>query len=233
MLLLLMFTLCEAYMVSFITSYFAEYRGGAIVIVAACMTLGIRFFIISHCCRIDPLCHVHQERLLNWIRYYVWNHCPLHHVRHLRLDLLDSCPPQPLLRPRSLSLRNLPRHRHPTHRRRWKILPLNGWLRRWSHDPVHRHHPDLLVHPRTARQLISLLNNLISVHIYFIIYGIYWLNKNKYKIIILNLWSILKLCVELVLPFRLFKFIWLGKSIHTVVIVAGYCHVLFFFISSE
>jgi FtsH-binding integral membrane protein len=40
MLLLLLFTLSEAYMVSFITTVFAEYRGGAIVIVAASMTLG-------------------------------------------------------------------------------------------------------------------------------------------------------------------------------------------------
>ena len=44
MLLLLVFTLSEAYMVSFITTVYAEFKGGAIVIVAACMTLGNYFF---------------------------------------------------------------------------------------------------------------------------------------------------------------------------------------------
>ncbi len=38
--LLLMFTLAEAYMVSFITSIVAEREGGAIVVIAASMTLG-------------------------------------------------------------------------------------------------------------------------------------------------------------------------------------------------
>ena len=40
MILLLIFTLSEAYMVSFITSIVANIEGGAIVVVAACMTLG-------------------------------------------------------------------------------------------------------------------------------------------------------------------------------------------------
>lgn len=39
--LLLVFTLSEAYMVSFITSIVADVEGGAIVVVAACMTLSI------------------------------------------------------------------------------------------------------------------------------------------------------------------------------------------------
>ena len=39
MVLLLIFTLSEAYMVSFITSLYADVKGGPVVVVAACMTL--------------------------------------------------------------------------------------------------------------------------------------------------------------------------------------------------
>lgn len=43
LILLLVFTLSEGYMVSFITSIVADIEGGAIVVVAACMTLGNYF----------------------------------------------------------------------------------------------------------------------------------------------------------------------------------------------
>lgn len=45
--LLLVFTLSEAYMVSFMTSIVADIKGGAIVIVAACMTLGTNFLLFK------------------------------------------------------------------------------------------------------------------------------------------------------------------------------------------
>lgn len=61
MLLLLVFTLAEAYMVSFITSIVAHVQGGAIVIVAACMTLCNCLIKFSRCYMPDPVRDIHTQ----------------------------------------------------------------------------------------------------------------------------------------------------------------------------
>lgn len=68
---LLIFTLCEAWVVSYSTSYVIYvYDDATTVVVAACMTLGSSKYIYSHRCRTDSIRNLHQvygERLYDYV----------------------------------------------------------------------------------------------------------------------------------------------------------------------
>jgi hypothetical protein len=62
MILLFIFTIAEAYIVSFATSVVANERGGAIVVTAACMVLcNFLYKIYSYCCVFNDLCNPDTE----------------------------------------------------------------------------------------------------------------------------------------------------------------------------
>jgi len=93
MVLLLVFTIAEAYVVSCITSIVADVRGGAIVVVAACMTLGRFLSIRSYRYCADSIRHVHEIGLHYRLGYSFRYYCSFYLVRPLRMDCLDSCSP--------------------------------------------------------------------------------------------------------------------------------------------
>ena len=107
---LLIFTLCEAYFVSFICAMTALQSGTQVVVVAAVMTFGKIYSLCRNCLRVDHLRHIHTFRFYNKMGNCDCNfngHAHAWNILHL---CLVAIPQQSILRPWSYCVWNLHHH---------------------------------------------------------------------------------------------------------------------------
>lgn len=146
MVLLGIFTFCEGYIVSFISSATGHQSGNGTVLLAAGLTMGNFKNNFSCCNCMYSLCLLHWRRLHNiflgsYHSFSYFGHFDARHHVH-RLSIYQK----PLLWSWCSSLFNLFGHWYPTYHGRKKYVTQSGWICSCCFTPLYRYHSDFPLH---------------------------------------------------------------------------------------